>query len=412
MFIAPLLSTLPSPGQILSKTCELAAPHIGQLAMTVLNYKIMNYFAGQIFTIDPANVEKNGKAFGELFKLIGEGIAQGSEANASSFRRTWIPTLLMTGFATTAVPLIYGYVQKVLLHNIGKPALAIKQHKITYLSQIKDKITETLIEQNLIDAPEPLTKPIFKKEVEKKIEDIVRATNNIKRNDAFFQNVILYGPGGTGKTMIAEKIAKEANMNYIMMSGGEFGQFIKRGEHVSELNRLLNAADNSSNPTIIFIDEAEGLCKNRDKLDQDHLELQNTLLNRTGTPSKNVMLILATNRVADIDSAILNRMTYKIKIDVPGMEERAEIIDLYAKQFFLDYKERTEFFNPEQIQVFARKTEKLSGRSLFQIINMIFAKKGMTDDNRLTQEIIDHSIDEFVQQENDLAAHCPAGPNS
>lgn len=404
MFIAPLLSTLPSPGQILSKTCELAAPHIGQLAMTVLNYKIMNYFAGQIFTIDPANVEKNGKAFGELFKLIGEGIAQGSEANASSFRRTWIPTLLMTGFATTAVPLIYGYVQKVLLHNIGKPALAIKQHKITYLSQIKDKITETLIEQNLIDAPEPLTKPIFKKEIENKIEDIVRATNNIKRNDAFFQNVILYGPGGTGKTMIAEKIAKEANMNYIMMSGGEFGQFIKRGEHVTELNKLLSAADNSSTPTIIFIDEAESLCRKRNKLDQDHLELQNALLNRTGTPSKNVMIILATNRVTDIDSAILNRMTHKIKIDVPGMEERAEIIDLYAKEFFLDYKERTEFFNPEQIQEFARKTEKLSGRNLFQIINSIFAKKVTTDDNRLTQEIIDRTIDEFVEQETELDA--------
>lgn len=308
-----------------------------------------------------------------------------------------IPIMLAYGIAATALPLFYTYVQKVLIHNIGKPPLALKQHKITWLNTFAPKINP------FAKAPEVLAKPVFKPQVEEQIQSIVNATNNIKKNNAFFQNVILYGPGGTGKTMIAEKIAKEAGMNYIMMSGGELGQFIKRGEHVAELNRLMNAAEKSSNPTIIFIDEAEGLCKNRADLDQERLELQNTLLNRTGTPSKKIMIILATNRLQDIDKAILNRMAHKIKIDLPGLEERVQIIDMYTQQFFSDENERAEFFGQEAVQTMARKTENLSGRSLFYIINMIFAKKGGTSDNRLTQSIVDATVDEFVRQEKEVS---------
>jgi AAA+ superfamily predicted ATPase len=390
----------PAAMQLVNQAAQMAWPAAKfaglKFGETYLTYWAYSKMMGSIFTIDPS-----------FFDNIAKGLSSVISEAAWTTTRTWVPTLIATGFVTAGLPLIYQYVQKVLLHNVGKPPLALKQHKITYLSQFQDKINEKLIEYEFMDPAEELAKPIFKKEIDAQIDDIIKATNNIKRNNAFFQNLILYGPGGTGKTMIAEKIAKEAGMNYIMMSGGELGQFIKRGEHVTELNKLLNAAENASNPTIIFIDEAESLCKNRNKLDQEHLELQNALLNRTGTPSKNVMVILATNRIADIDKAILNRMTHKIHIGLPGPDERAQIIDMYANHFFEDEAERKEFFNTEKIQKMARKTEDLSGRSLFHIINMIFARKGETDNNRLTQQIIDRSIDQFVKQEQELLDQVP-----
>lgn len=399
----------PNVFPLASSAYKVASPFAFNIAANavkaIATYRLVSYFSGPIFTINPDNARANGEAMGKFFEEMGHGSAKMIQeiiaAGADTALKTWIPTLTAAGFVTAGLPLIYQYVQKIFLNNIGKPPLALKQHKITYLSQLKDKIEQKLIEHNYMD-PQKITKPIFKQEVEDQIQDIVKATNNIKRNNAFFQNVILYGPGGTGKTMIAEKIAKEAEMNYMMMSGGELGQFIKRGEHVTELNKLLNAAEKSSHPTIIFIDEAEGLCKTRNDLDQERLELQNTLLNRTGTPSKKIMIILATNRVTDIDLAILNRMTHKIHIDIPGFEERAQIIDLYANQLFTDPEEINEFFNTEKIQNLAKKTEKLSARSLFQIINMIFAKKGETLDNRLTQQIVDRSVDQFVKQEKEL----------
>lgn len=350
--------------------------------------------------IDPDKIAKaTAKVITEVSQASSkEFIRAYEEVNRTIVResaKTWLPLMFAVGIVGTGLPLAYQYIQKVLLHNIGKPPLALKQRKVTRLGSLMEKITRA--------KPPVLPQPIFKKEVHDQIQDIVKAVNNIQKNQAYFQNVILYGPGGTGKTMVAEKIAIEAGMNYIMMSGGELGQFIKRGEHVAELNKLLNAAEKSSKPTIIFIDEAEGLCKKRGDLDQERLELQNTLLNRTGTPSKKVMLILATNRVEDIDSAILNRMTYKMHIDVPGLEERAQILDMYVKQFFTDAAEREAFFNPAAIQELAKRTDKLSGRSLFYLINMIFAKKGSTEDNRVTKQIIDRSLHEFVQQEEKLS---------
>lgn len=381
---------------------NVAVPLIPVVISAFVQYKL----ASNMFSVDPANAKANGEAVAKFFEAAGPGISKMVkeiiDETAKATVYAWVPSLAAIGLVTAGLPLIYQYVQKVLLHNIGKPPLAIKQHKITYLSQLKDAINQTLIEHEFMDPPEELAKPIFKKEIEEQVQDIIKATNNIKRNNAFFQNVILYGPGGTGKTMIAEKIATEAGMNYMMMSGGELGQFIKRGEHVAELNKLLNAAEKASNPTIIFIDEAEGLCQDRNEIDQERLELLNTFLNRTGTPSKKVMIILATNRISDIDSAILNRMTHKIHIDVPGLHERAEIIDMYAHQFFEDIEERIEFFDTQKIQELAKKTEKLSGRSLFQLINMIFARKGETDDNRLTKQIVDRSVDQFLKQEKEI----------
>lgn len=362
----------------------------GEVITSVL--EITKEIASSLKAMNQMNSEDIQKSFETIIK-------ESAKASFSS----WVPVILAMGVASTIPPLVYQYIQRVLLHNIGKPALAIKQHKITYLGLAKDKIKDTLINLGCMNPPEKLLKPIFKKELDDQIEEIVRSIKNIKKNQAYFQNMIIYGEGGTGKTMIAEKIAKEAGMNFTMMRGGDLGPFIKRGEHVTELTKLLDSANNSSVPTVLFIDESEGFCRDRKDLDQDRLELLNTFLNLIGTQSKKIMVILATNLIGHIDRAIINRMTHKINVDLPGIEERAKIIDLYANQFFTDEKERNTLFHAEKIQELARKTEKLSGRSLFQIINMLFAKKGETDDNQLTEKMIDFSVDRYIKQEHEVA---------
>jgi hypothetical protein len=244
-------------------------------------------------------------------------------------------------------------------------------------------------------------KPIFSPEITRRIDDIIDATYNINKHGGYFQNLLLYGPGGTGKTMIAEKIAEDSGMNYIKMSGGDLAQYIKRGEHVSELNRLFESVHKAAGPTIIFIDEAEGLCRDRDQMkDAERIELLNAWLNHTGTQSKKFMLVLATNSL-EIDEAALTRMDHKIFVGPPAEPERKKIIDLYLPMFF-GGSERKEFFPDYVVDAIAKATGGLTGRALFKMINTLYTSKSASKNNKVNNEIIEHVVTQFVRQEEEM----------
>jgi Holliday junction resolvasome RuvABC ATP-dependent DNA helicase subunit len=244
-----------------------------------------------------------------------------------------------------------------------------------------------------------LDKPVFYKELNDTIEQITKSTYNLQKHGGFFQNVLLYGPGGTGKTMISKFMAKNSNMNYVMMSGGDLAQYIGRGEHVTELNKLFESAKRSSSPTILFIDEAESLCRNRDSIVKPELvELQNAFLNHTGESSNKIMLIMATNRIEDLDPAVLTRMDHKLFIGPPKITERKQIITNYLPNLF-SAKEIKELFPEEIIGSIGLKTEGMTGRAIFKMLNAIRGSKNSSADNKLTREIISTGVKKFVEQE-------------
>lgn len=300
------------------------------------------------------------------------------------------------GVVSVGIPAAINYAFKVWEANIGKPKLATETHIVGWF----DSWFATKRQ-----------KPIFNDDVSRKIDDIIKAIPNIVKNKGVLQNVLLYGPGGTGKTMISKYIAENSHLNYIMMSGGDLPQYIKRGEHVTEFNKLIDKAMSYSTPTIIFIDEAESLAKDRGQIKkQELLELQNAFLNRTGETdtgkksdfSKKVMLILATNRMEDLDQAVLSRMDYKIFIGPPALKERIAMLQLYITKFFNE-AEIAEFFTDKDVENIANKIgNTFSGRSIYKMLNAMIAKKSTTDDNALTKEIIDQVVDDFVAQEKEI----------
>lgn len=337
--------------------------------------------------------EKN-EPVSRFFKAVGIGVSEAFDTTNASFswsiiKRT-VPTVGIFMAVTTGVPHAVRYFFELLIANIGKPKMAIKQRKTTIFTPLKNLFSKPTINTR---------KAFFNEKISEQIEEIAASTKNISENGASFQNVILYGPPGTGKTMIAEAIAEKSDLDYVTMSSGNLTQFIKRKEHVSELNRLFDSAENGKKPTLIFIDEAEGLAKNRDDLDQEHVELLNTFLARTGSPSKKIMLVLATNRLKDIDQAVLNRMTHNIEINAPEFEQRVAIINQYANELFTNSPNLSRFFNQEAIQKMAQKTEGLSGRNLFYIVNAIYSLESITKNRELTQEKIDTVVDRFSPQQ-------------
>lgn len=245
-------------------------------------------------------------------------------------------------------------------------------------------------------------KPIFNNSIKETIDDVIDSVKNLKKNGGYFQNLLLYGPGGTGKTMVSKFIARNSGMNYVMMSGGDLAQYIKRGEHVTELNRLFEDAKSSNGSTIIFIDEAESLCRDRSQIERDELfELMNAFLNQTGEPSDKIMLIMATNRPGDLDEAVLSRMDNKVEIGPPEFKERKNILKMYLTHFFSSSEIR-KFFTEEILDQISQKTEGLTGRTLFKMLNALSTKKKCSRNNRLTDEMVEKLVDRFVAQEKGI----------
>jgi len=304
------------------------------------------------------------------------------------------PYVIGIPLATKAAHFALSYLYDLARFNIGRPKLAIETYKASIMPQFLRDITNKITGVFRKEQPQAL----FNNDLTKKINHIVEGIKNTIKHDGFFQNVLLYGPPGTGKTMVSKEIAKKCGMDYVFMSGGDLGQYIKRGEHVTELNKLITAAESSSNPTIIFIDEAEALCKDRGTLSQELLELQNAFLNRTSTQSKKFLIILATNRKDDLDSAILSRMDHKVLVEAPAMKERVRILQMYTKDMFKK-EEVNDFFSLDDCSKIALKTHGLTGRRLFKILNTISTRKHATKDNKLSHELINEVVSDFVNQE-------------
>lgn len=316
----------------------------------------------------------------------------------------WVPTLVVWALASVGAPLTLKYLYERAVFHLGSPKLMLEEHTITWLTPLYSRCKR--ISDYILRRP-PNPKPIFHADLARRMDEIIAATVNILKNNGFQQNLILYGPGGTGKTMIAKEIARQSGMNWRMMSGADLAQFIKCGSNggsraVSELTKMLRRAYRSRRPTVIFIDEVDALARRRDQLDQEHREILNALLQQTGEPNKKVMIICATNLLNEIDPAFLSRMDNKLYVPPPGYSERFEILDMYIDRLFGSKSLERQFFTRNQLRWMALRTSGLTGRTLFKLVNAIYCKKFATANNRLSQRLVHQTIADFVQQERDM----------
>ena len=186
-------------------------------------------------------------------------------------------------------------------------------------------------------------------------------------------------------------------MNYIMLSGADLVKTIKTGNHITELKDLFDHANNLKAPTIIFIDVAESFCADQKHIKREGLtELLNDFLNRTSDPSSKIMIILATNRMEDLDPAVLSRMDCKLFIDLPGLAQRKEIIKMHLPIFFTESQCKN-LFTEQVINEMGKMTEGFSGRSLFKLLNRFGGV--LRKEHKLTSSLIEKTVQRFVKQE-------------
>lgn len=172
------------------------------------------------------------------------------------------------------------------------------------------------------------------------------------------KGVLLYGPPGTGKTLLARAVAHHTDCKFIRVSGSELVQkYIGEG---SRMVRELFVMAREHAPSIIFMDEIDSIGSSRtDSSANGDSEVQRTMLELLNQldgfeATKNIKVIMATNRIDILDSALLRpgRIDRKIEFPPPSEQARADILKIHSRKMNL-----TRGINLKKI------AEKMSGSS-------------------------------------------------
>ncbi|XP_043651686.1 26S proteasome regulatory subunit 8 [Drosophila teissieri] len=154
------------------------------------------------------------------------------------------------------------------------------------------------------------------------------------------KGVLLYGPPGTGKTLLARAVAHHTECTFIRVSGSELVQkFIGEG---SRMVRELFVMAREHAPSIIFMDEIDSIGSARMETGTGDSEVQRTMLELLNQldgfeATKNIKVIMATNRIDVLDQALLRpgRIDRKIEFPPPNEEARLDILKIHSRKMNL-----------------------------------------------------------------------------
>ncbi len=176
-----------------------------------------------------------------------------------------------------------------------------------------------------------------KKELEEVVDFLKNPSKYRKIGARTPKGVLLFGPAGVGKTLLARAVAGEAAVPFFSMAGSEFMEMLV-GVGASRVRDLFANAKASA-PSIIFIDEIDAIGRQRGRgfiggHDEREQTLNQILVEMDGfTPNDNVIVIAATNRGDLLDPALLRpgRFDRRVTLDMPDKEGRRAILKIHAR---------------------------------------------------------------------------------
>ncbi|EQC27948.1 hypothetical protein SDRG_14226 [Saprolegnia diclina VS20] len=251
---------------------------------------------------------------------------------------------------------------------------------------------------------EPLSDVVVHAALETRLYDLAKSTKNAKKHGAPYRHLLLYGPPGTGKTMVAKRLAICSGMDYAIMSGGDVGPL--GSDAVTELHALFRWAQASPRGVLIFIDEAEAFlgCRATRKthMSEAMRNALNALLFHTGSQTKHFMLVIATNRPEDLDTAITDRIDDALHFDLPEANERVRLLRLYFADCVAALPGGD---NPECTAILDKAgpaTQGMSGREISKMMlylqNMAYAQDEVGISPKLVQRVLTEKIEEHKRK--------------
>ena len=266
----------------------------------------------------------------------------------------------------------FGWVILILVFLVGVVFVLVK---FAPLAKPKQKIQDNNQPSNSLDLNSQITPVVSNisfsdvagiKDVKSELIEIV----DFLKNPAKYTNlgikmpkgVLMVGPPGVGKTLIAKAVAGEANVPFFYQSGANFVQ-IYAGMGAKRVRELFSMAKTYS-PSIIFIDEIDAVGKARggNRSDEREATLNQLLTEMDGfLSSSGVVVIAATNKIEMMDEALLRsgRFDRRIFVAMPDISDRNDILSIY-----LQNKRHT-----VDISTIARSTTGFSGAALATLVN-------------------------------------------
>ena len=207
------------------------------------------------------------------------------------------------------------------------------------------------------------------------------------------KGVLLVGPPGTGKTMLAKAVAGEANVPFFSMSGSEFVEMFV-GMGASKVRDLFRQAKEKA-PCIVFIDEIDAIGKKRDGQfggnDEREQTLNQLLTEMDGfEDNTGVIILAATNRPEALDPALLRpgRFDRRVPVELPDLKGREEILKVHARKVRLE---------PDvDFNKIARMASGASGAELANIVNEAALRAVRDGRKTATQADLEESIEVVI----------------
>ncbi len=207
------------------------------------------------------------------------------------------------------------------------------------------------------------------------------------------KGILLVGPPGTGKTMLAKAVAGEANVPFFSMSGSEFVEMFV-GMGASKVRDLFKQAKEKA-PCIVFIDEIDAIGKKRDGQvggnDEREQTLNQLLTEMDGFEGNNGVIILAaTNRPESLDPALTRpgRFDRRVPVELPDLAGREAILKVHAKKIRIA--------DDVDFHTIARMASGASGAELANIINEAALRTVRQNRSVVTQADLEESIEVVI----------------
>mgnify|MGYP000364926590 CR=1 FL=1 len=208
------------------------------------------------------------------------------------------------------------------------------------------------------------------------------------------KGILLVGPPGTGKTMLAKAVAGESNVPFFSMSGSEFVEMFV-GMGASKVRDLFKQAKEKA-PCIVFIDEIDAIGQKRNSgqyggNDEREQTLNQLLTEMDGFEGNNGVIILAaTNRPESLDPALTRpgRFDRRVPVELPDLKGREEILKVHAKKIALA--------PGVDFSVVARMASGASGAELANIVNEAALRAVRAGRKSVTQADLEESIEVVI----------------
>ena len=208
------------------------------------------------------------------------------------------------------------------------------------------------------------------------------------------KGVLLVGPPGTGKTMLAKAVAGESNVPFFSMSGSEFVEMFV-GMGASKVRDLFKQAKEKA-PCIVFIDEIDAIGKKRDGQmaggnDEREQTLNQLLTEMDGFEGNNGVIILAaTNRPESLDPALTRpgRFDRRVPVELPDLKGREEILKVHARKI--------KIADSVRFDEIAKAAAGASGAELANIVNEAALRAVRDNREVVTEADLEESIEVVI----------------